>query len=84
MSPMRRVLQTIENIFINHPNKKNIKFVIIPELAESMGYSPSITVDTDKYIEDFENNMKVKVDRKLLKSGDLLWIIKQMTNKDKK
>jgi len=41
-----------------------------------MGYSPSITVDTDKYILDFENNMKVKVDRKLLKSGDLLWIIK--------
>lgn len=55
----------------------NIQYVIIPELSESMGYSPSITVNTDENISDFEKNMGggFRVDRSLLKENDLLWNI---------
>jgi hypothetical protein len=36
VSPLRRALQTAHGIFETHPNRKIMKFVVIPYISEGM------------------------------------------------
>ena len=49
-SPMRRNLETTIHTFKNHPNKDNIKFVILPIVREVIQDYDDIVVDYDTEI----------------------------------
>jgi broad specificity phosphatase PhoE len=45
VSPMQRTLQTTIHMFKNHPNKDNIKFVILPIVREVLKKINDIAMD---------------------------------------
>ena len=47
VSPFRRAIQTAIHLFKNHPNKGNIKFVILPIVREVIQDYDDIVVDYD-------------------------------------
>ena len=52
-SPMRRNLETTIHMFKNHPNKHNIKFIVLPLLRELMVAKDDIAVDVNSLIKEF-------------------------------
>ena len=55
-SPMRRNLETTIHMFKNHPNKSNIKFMVLPLLREIMIAKDDIAVDANSLIQEFSSS----------------------------
>ena len=53
VSPLRRTLQTAYNLFKEHPNFKNIKVVLEPNLREQLNSSCDVPGDINAIIYDF-------------------------------
>ena len=53
VSPMQRALQTCIHLFKNHPNKKQIRFVVLPIVREVLETSNDIALDIDHIIEKY-------------------------------
>ncbi|CAI2377065.1 unnamed protein product [Moneuplotes crassus] len=53
VSPMRRTLETAYLVYHTHPDFKNIRFVILPVIRESLNTSSDIPSDIDFIVEEF-------------------------------
>ncbi|TNV76426.1 hypothetical protein FGO68_gene11145 [Halteria grandinella] len=53
VSPMQRTLQTCIHLFKNHPNKKDIRFVVLPIIREVLETSNDIALDIDVIVEKY-------------------------------
>jgi S-ribosylhomocysteine lyase LuxS involved in autoinducer biosynthesis len=47
VSPMQRTLQTCIHLFKNHPNKQDIRFIVLPIIREVLETSNDIAHDID-------------------------------------
>ena len=54
VSPMNRALQTCIGMFKNHPNKANIKFVVLPFMREVYSTTNDIAIDCFEMMEKFK------------------------------
>jgi len=52
---MRRTLQTAYLLFGNHPNFKNIKFIVHPDLREGMSVSCDVPTDIRPILDSFKS-----------------------------
>ena len=52
-SPMQRAIMTVIHMFKNHPNKANIKFVVLPIIREVLHTSCDIAMDCEELIKKF-------------------------------
>ena len=50
---MQRALMTTIHLFKNHPNKKNIHFVVLPNLREALRGATDIAIDCIELINKF-------------------------------
>jgi phosphohistidine phosphatase SixA len=55
VSPLRRTLETAYNIFKEHPDFSKIKFIVVPNLRESMNTSSDIPENIENIREEFTN-----------------------------
>jgi len=53
-SPMQRCLMTTIHMFKNHPNKANIKFVVLPFMREVYSTTNDIAIDCFEMMEKFK------------------------------
>lgn len=54
VSPMTRTLMTTVSLFCNHPDKDQIKFVVLPLLREKLHWSSDLSADVFTVIERFK------------------------------
>lgn len=59
VSPLQRTLQTTIHLFKNHPNKDNIKFIVVPILREVLETSNDIALDINEIISLYSVNSKI-------------------------
>ena len=50
---MQRAIMTTIHMFKNHPNRANIKFIVLPIVRESMHTSGDIAMDVNQLIQKF-------------------------------
>lgn len=55
VSPLRRALQTMHEIFKNHPDFDDINFVLMPKLREHMHTSNDIPINIEEVVDQFSN-----------------------------
>lgn len=53
VSPLQRTLQTCIHLFKNHPNKKDIRFIVLPVAREVLETSNDIAHHIDEIIEKY-------------------------------
>ena len=53
VSPMQRTMMTTIHMFKNHPNKANIRFVVLPIVRECMNTTNDIAIDCDELMTKF-------------------------------
>ena len=56
VSPMQRALQTCIHLFKSHPNKKAIKFVVLPIAREVLETSNDIALDIDVIVQKYSKD----------------------------
>lgn len=54
VSPLRRALQTVHEIFKNHPDFDRINFVLMPKLREHLHSSNDIPVNIEEIVEQYK------------------------------
>ena len=82
---MRRTLQTAIHMFKHHPNKDQIKFLVVPIIHESVGTFDDINMDPEELIKtysDLDRCHGVQFDFSTLCSTGppSLWYMKTFTN----
>jgi broad specificity phosphatase PhoE len=55
VSPMQRALQTCIHLFKNHPNKKAIKFIVLPISREVLETSNDIALDIEEIMSKYHH-----------------------------
>ena len=70
VSPLRRTLQTTLNVFKNHPDFENIKFVLVPEMRESMNIVSDIPLNIDDLVREFREHIPHLDDSEIDKCKD--------------
>lgn len=89
VSPLRRTIQTCILMFKNHPQKKDIKFILVPILREVLHTLCDVPTDVHCIMEQFAQGKEachgIDFDFTLLKAnGDpQLWTVNVMTNPKK-
>lgn len=56
VSPMRRTLQTAIHMFKNHPQKKEIKFLVVPIIREVLETACDIALDIEDIMDKYGPN----------------------------
>lgn len=59
VSPMQRALQTCIHLFKNHPNKKNVRFIVLPVVREVLETSNDIAQDIDHIVEKYSAGKEI-------------------------
>lgn len=59
VSPMQRTLQTCIHMFKNHPNKKNIRFIVLPVVREVLETSNDIAHDIDYIVDKYSHGKEI-------------------------
>ena len=52
-SPMQRAMMTTVHMFKNHPNKANIRFIVLPIVRECLACTNDIAMDCDELMVKF-------------------------------
>lgn len=85
-SPMQRAMQTVIHMFKSHPNKDNIKFVVLPIIREVLHTVCDIAMDSDDLMKKFADgepgNFGIKFDfsRFSLYGVPQLWQVSTLAN----
>jgi len=70
VSPLRRAIQTTIYMFSTHPNRKNIRFVLLPELSECLCasgcFSPFTLSSVKKQMDKLAKKFEVHLDYSLV------------------
>ena len=53
MSPLRRALETTYHLFHDHPNRKNIRIILDPDLREKLRSPAGIALPIDETIRQY-------------------------------
>lgn len=88
VSPLRRTLETAHLIFGNHKNRKNIKFIVLPLISESLCEVDDISRGKfDELYAEFNNKNEIFHDftyfYNCLKTKDN-WFIENFQDEEKK
>lgn len=59
VSPMQRTLQTCIHLFKNHPNKKDIRFVVLPIIREVLETANDIALDFEHIVEKYSPDKEI-------------------------
>lgn len=59
VSPLQRTLQTCIHLFKNHPNKKSIRFVVLPIIREVLETSNDIALDIEHIVEKYSPDKEI-------------------------
>lgn len=54
VSPLRRTLETAYQVYKNHPDFENIRFVVLPWIRESLNTSSDVPSDVDNVLSEFK------------------------------
>jgi len=87
VSPLRRAMQTSYYLFETHPNRTNIRFIVLPLVRECLDTSNDIpNGTTTTLLEEFSNKNGVAYDFSLIKSLKVpeLWTYEVLTDESKK
>ncbi|KRW98707.1 hypothetical protein PPERSA_00295 [Pseudocohnilembus persalinus] len=85
ISPLLRSLQTAYYLFINNPNKENIKFKVLPIISDIMRNSCSISNEVNLKPREFFQNCELKFDFSEFDEGyqiPSLWQIEQLQDQN--
>ncbi|KAL4450803.1 hypothetical protein ABPG74_011645 [Tetrahymena malaccensis] len=86
ISPLQRALQTCIYLFATHPNRQNIKFVLMPELYEclcSSGcFGPNTLTSLRESINKLADQYNIKLDFSLVEQLGRYWQVKVLEDQN--
>lgn len=70
VSPLRRAIETAYNVFKNHPDFDKIKFVLVPNMRESMDLAQDNPINIDELVREYREHIPHLDDSEIDKCKD--------------
>lgn len=70
VSPLRRAIETAYNVFKTHPDFDQIKFVLVPDMRESMNIVGDMPINIDELVREYREHIPNLDDSEIDKCKD--------------